>query len=97
MAQLYAVRFKLSDGEHIAKLVLSKRDDQLARFKAGRIFKRVQILSIQATDHEAYQKMVQEVIARNPGRVPIDELTGGQPNRVLHDPTLVEDDTSKLA
>lgn len=96
MAALYAVKFTLSDGDHIAKLVLPNRDDSLARFKADRIFKNVLPVELQYTDRQGYAQMVDAVKNKYPARVPIAERTGGIPNRVLHNPDLVNDESDGL-
>jgi hypothetical protein len=96
--QLYLVRFTASedDGERIARLMMSQRNDELARVKAARMCKDMKNISVQATDEDGYQAAKAALKAKYPSRLSLNELTGGVPNRVLHNPDLVTDEPNGL-
>ncbi len=89
MGQLYAVRFKLDDGEHLAGLGLTRRNDKLAGQKLSRMFKKVEVLSMRPVTSEEFDALSKQIKSANASRIPLNELTGGNPSLVLHDPDIV--------
>lgn len=92
MSQLYAVRFKLADGEHIGKITLTKRNDALANARLQTHFGKVEVVGMIPTTNDRYLEMVKENKTKYPGRPSLAELTGGFPIRVLGDPDIVKDE-----
>lgn len=91
--QMYAVTFTAADGDHLASLTLTKCDDQSAMRHANHIFGKFTLkLVLPVSGPDEIQKMKVDLMRANPARVPIDELTAGEPNRVIHDPSLLEPD-----
>lgn len=90
----YGVIFKAADGEHIMSLGLaSGRNDRRAREAAERMVKPPnEVVSCQFMPRDIYLKKVQEILAKYPNRIPIQEKTDGVPNAALANPELLSEE-----
>lgn len=89
--QMYAVTFTGADGDHLFGMTYTKKSQSAAERHAKHFAKENPIKSvIPISGPEELEAMKKSLLAANPARIPIDELTDGQPNRVFHDPSLLE-------